>query len=365
MDYNKLKYWLALNKIPNIGPSTIKKLFDHFGSSEAIWKAQANEFTSVEGLSRLQFESILRGRSEIDPDVEIKTASGHDILTIDDPDYPELLKNIYDPPSLLYVRGNGGCFNKRAIAIVGTRKPTVYGLSMAEKFTKELAAMGFVIVSGFAYGIDTAAHHGAVAAGGETIAVFGCGLDTIYPAENIRLAESVVSSGCLISEFPPKTPTSNWTFPQRNRIISGLSLGVIVVEGAQDSGSLITAKSALEQGREVFAVPGPIESDNSKGPHWLIKQGAKLIESVEDILDELNIVMPNEYKKDCLAEKDLSCLSEFEKKIYELLKTEPLYIDAISERSGLPSQEVSCVLMMLEVKGFIRQMPGKVFALKL
>lgn len=358
---NSLKYWLALNKIPNIGPSTIKKLFDHFSSIETVWLAQADDLIAADCLSKLQFDSIAKGRIDIDPDAELEALKGADVMVLDDPAYPELLKNIYDPPPLIHFKGKKDILNKRSIAIVGTRKPSPYGLSVANEFAKQLSRLGFVIVSGFAYGIDTAAHRGALEAGGETVAVFGCGLNVIYPPGNIGLAEDIVNSGCLISEFPPGTPTSNWTFPQRNRIISGLSLGVIVIEGAKDSGSLITAKSALEQGREVFAVPGAIESENSKGPHWLIKQGAKLTESVEDVLEELNVPMPDGYLKEKKPEMDISSLSEGEKKIYSLLEREPMHIDLVSERSGLPPQEASSMLVMLEVKGFVLQMPGKVF----
>jgi DNA processing protein len=312
----------------------------------------------------LQFDSLSKARGDIDPEAELEALKGSNALAFDHPDYPELLKTIYDPPPLIYFKGRKEILNKRLIAIVGTRKPTSYGLSAAGEFAKQLSLLGFVIVSGFASGIDTAAHKGAFEAGGETVAVFGCGLDVIYPPDNIRLAEDIINSGCLISEFPPKTPTSNWTFPQRNRIISGLSRGVIVVEGSVDSGSLITAKSALDQGREVFAVPGAIESQNSKGPHWLIKQGAKLVESVEDILEELNIPIPADYSGGEKAKKDLSALLEGERAVYALLANEPLHIDVVSQRTGLPPQEVSSILMMLEVKGYIKQLPGKVFAVK-
>ena len=356
-----LKYWLALNKLPNFGPATIKKLYDHFGSGEAVWNASIEEISKVEGVSKRQFDSILKGRSEIDLEKGIEEIGRQDVLTLDDPDYPALLKNIYDPPSVLYLKGKREALSKKAIAIVGTRKPTPYGLSIAQKLASELACFGFVIVSGFASGIDSAAHRGALDAGGETIAVFGCGLDVIFPPENIGLVDKVVESGALISEFALKTPTSSWTFPQRNRIISGLSLGVIVVEGAQDSGSLITAKSALEQGREVFAIPGSIESENSRGPHWLIKQGAKLVESVADIFEELNLPMPIPTPMPD-QERDLSGLSSPEKQIYDLLMPGALHIDAVSEKSELSPQEVSSTLMILEIKGFIRQMTGKMFS---
>ena len=352
------KYWLALNKLPNVGPATIKKLYDHFGSAEVIWNAALDEIAKVDGVGIRQFNSIKNNRPGIDPDKELEGVRELEILTLDDPDYPDLLKNIYDPPSILYLKGKKEILSKKAIAIVGTRKPTSYGISIAQKLASELSRFGFVIVSGFASGIDTAAHRGALEAGGETVAVFGCGLDVIYPPENIRLAESIASSGCLISEFPAGTQTSNWTFPQRNRLISGLSLGTIVVEGAEDSGSLITAKFALEQGREVFAIPGSVDNPNSKGPHSLIKQGAKLVESLADILDEFNIPVP--VSLPC-RERDVSGLSDIERQVYGILGMEPLHIDTISDKLSLPSQEASGVLMMLEIKGFVRQMQGKIF----
>ena len=350
-------YWLALNKILNLGPATIKKLYDHFGSAEAIWNAKPKELAKVEGLTKAKYSLINEAKGKIDPESEIKSIKGVNFLTIEEEDYPENLRNIFDPPPVLFYKGQPEALNKKSIAIVGTRKPSSYGIEVADRFAKELAGLGFVVVSGMAYGIDTAAHKGALEAKAETIAVFGCGIDKVYPAENIRLAESVAESGCLVSEFSPGTPTSHWTFPQRNRIISGLSMGVIVVEGAQDSGSLITAKLALEQGREVFAVPGQIENQNSKGPHWLIKQGAKLVESVEDVLEEFNMVMPSR----AVPEKDMSGLSSTEKSICELLMLEPLHIDVISEKASLSSQEVSSLLMMLEIKGFVKQLPGKKF----
>jgi DNA processing protein len=355
------KYWLALNRIPKLGPSTVKKLYDSFGSVEVIWRAAREDFSKVDGISRPQVESILRARHEIDLDNVLESAQGHDYLTLDDPSYPAHLKNIYDPPPVIYYKGDAKALSKKAIAIVGTRTPSSYGLAVTERLSEELSQLGFVIVSGMAYGIDTAAHKGALEAGGKTIAVFGCGIDKIYPAENVRLSESISGSGCLLSEFTPGTPTSNWTFPQRNRIISGLSMGVVVVEGGVDSGSLITAKSALDQGREVFAVPGQVENQNAKGPHWLIKQGAKLIDGVEDILDELNMPLPANFRGQKPEQRDLSGLSDQERAICEILINEQLHIDDVAAKSSLSPQEVSSVLMMLEVKGFIKQLPGKIF----
>jgi len=355
------KYWLALSNIPKLGDATIKKLFDHFGSVEAIWEANLEKFSQVEGLTKSQAFSIIESRQKINLDEELNRVKEFDFITLEDPEYPEKLKNIYDPPPIIFYKGDITILKERAIAIVGTRKPSNYGSEIAAKFAQDLARLGFVIVSGMADGIDTAAHKGCLKAKGETIAVFGCGIDIIYPPNNIRLSESIQQSGCLISEFIPGTSTYSWTFPRRNRIISGLSLGVIIVEGGIDSGSLITAKLALEQGREVFAIPGQMDNKNSKGPHWLIKQGAKLVDSIEDIFEELNIPIPNGFEAQPRQKKDISELSANEKKICEILSLGPLHIDIIAEKTGMPFHEISSLLVILEIKGFVKQLPGKLF----
>jgi len=358
------KLWLCLINIPELGSSTIKRLYDHFGSVGSVFGASGAELCKVEGITKKQVNSILSTRRMNDPAEELKKTKRFNFVTLDDPDYPEKLKNTYDPPPVLFHQGDIKTLSKRAIAIVGTRKPSSYGSESARRFASELVRLGFVIVSGMAYGIDSEAHRGCLDAGGETVAVFGCGIDKIYPSENIRLAQQISKSGCLISEYFPGTPSTNWTFPRRNRIISGLSLGVVVIEGGMDSGSLITAKLALDQGREVFAVPGHVDSQNSKGPHWLIKQGAKLVDSVEDILDELNIPFPKERAGPAFAGRDLSGLPEGERRICEALSLEPMHIDQLVCRTGLSVQEVSSLLLMLEVKGAVRELGGKTFALR-
>ncbi len=281
-------------------------------------------------------------------------------IKITDKSYPELLKKIYDPPEELYVRGDAAFLNARCIAVVGTRTATAYGREAARRISRDLSNCGFTIVSGLASGIDTEAHRGALDAKGATIAVFGCGIDTVLPRANIGLAGEIEKSGTLVSEYEPGTPPAKWTFPRRNRIISGLSLGVVMVEGRWESGAMITAKLALEEGREVFAVPGRIEIDQTKGPHWLIKQGAKLVESVDDILEEFNMERGSAVETNAL---DHSQLSIEEGKIISCLTREPGHIDEISAKSGLPSHEALGLLSMLEIKGFVKQLPGKYFVI--
>lgn len=366
---DNLKYWLAINKIPEVGPVTIKKLWDHFGNIRSVWEASPGVIQSIEGLNKSTVKAFLEYRNRIDlkAEVEIVQKNGVNTLTLGDDDYPASLKNIYDPPPVLYFKGNLLKSDERALAIVGTRRASRYGLEFAKQLASQLASLGITIVSGLASGIDTAAHSGAVEAQGRTIAVFGCGVDTIFPAENRDLAKRIESFGACVSEFPIGTPTGKSNFPRRNRIISGLSLGVIVVEGHYDSGAMITAKEALEQGREVFAVPGNVGLEQSKGPHWLIKQGAKLVESVEDVLDELKFQIPND-KSQINAKAqipkpklDLSKYSADEQKILSILNSEPKHIDNISAESGLLSSQAASLLMILEIKKAIRQLPGKLF----
>jgi len=281
------------------------------------------------------------------------------IIKITDKEYPDLLKKIYDPPDELYIKGDASALNRKCLAIVGTRTATEYGKAISRKYAKELSRCGITIVSGLAEGIDTEAHKGALEAGGKTIAVFGCGIDKIFPSENSGLAEEIEKNGALVSEYKPGTPTAKWTFPRRNRIISGLSLGVVMVEGHYDSGAMITAKLALDEGREVFAVPGSVEIDQTKGPHWLIKQGAKLAENVDDILEELNI--EHVAGEELAGKPDHSGLSDEEARMISCLTKELKHIDRISAESGLETHEALGVLSMLEIKGLVKQLPGKYF----
>ncbi|KAF0133529.1 MAG: DNA processing protein [Candidatus Saganbacteria bacterium] len=342
-----LKYWLAANFVQNVGPVKLKKYLQGLGSIEKVCEALSAPIDLAEK--------------------EIKKAEdkGIKILCFDDLEYPAVLKQIYDPPSIIYVRGKIPNNIGNSIAMVGTRKATTYGLEITKKIAGELSALGINIISGLAMGIDTAAHRGALIANGQTSAVLGSGVDLIYPPSNQKLADEILKSGgALISEYPIGFPPDKWTFPQRNRIISGLSLGVIVVEGHYESGAMITAKIALEQGREVFAVPGNIGLEQTKGPHWLIKQGAKLIESIDDVLEELqHVININKEKAEPVALKDYSGLSEDEMKIINCLSAELLHIDDLSINSQLPISKLSSLLMMLEFKHYIKQFPGKMFTL--
>jgi len=335
--------------VAGVGPVKLKKLLDQHNSIIQVCE--------VINAPLAQAEEIIQTAKE-------KNVS---IISLEDDQYPELLKNIYDPPPVIYVKGQRIDPNAKMLAIVGTRKASRYGKEIARKLAFELASLGITIVSGMALGIDTAAHQGALDAKGKTIAVFGCGVDVVYPSSNRELAKEIESSGSLVSEFPLGMGTEKGHFPRRNRIISGLSLGTIVVEGHYDSGAMITAKQALDQGREVFAVPGNVELDQSKGPHWLIKQGAKLVESVDDVLEELHMVMPKKMTNDKLKMsnegRDYSNLSPDEQKIVKVLSLEPKYIDNISLETKLSISQVSSLLMMLEVKKVIRQLPGKMFVL--
>lgn len=363
----RLKYWLAINTIEKLGPVTIKKLLDRFGDIEKVWRADPGDIQKIDGLNKAAAKAFLENRDKIDLESEIEKVAKNNIkvFTLEDEEYPGNLKNIYDPPPVIYVKGNILKADLKAIAIVGTRRASRYGLEFAGKLAAELASAGITVISGLALGIDTSAHKGALSAGGRTIAVLGCGVDIVYPPQNRGLAGEIEQSGAIVSEFPMGTGTEKGNFPRRNRIISGLSLGVIVVEGHFDSGAMITAKYAVDQGREVFAVPGNVQLDQSKGPHWLIKQGAKLVENVEDVLEELNLKLPtsNLKIKSQMPKAKPDNLSPEEDKIYSSLSFEPKHLDVITNDTGLPVHRVSSHLMMMEIKKIVRQLPGKMFVL--
>jgi DNA processing protein len=341
-----LKFWFALNKVPGLGPVRLKRLLDQYLSAEAVCAAlncpvpESNE--EILELNKINAQAV----------------------SIEDAAYPLSLKNIHDPPPVLYFKGDLLPGDGLAIAIVGTRRASPYGLEIAGKIAWELAQRGLIVVSGLALGIDAAAHEGALRAGGRTIAVLGSGIDRIAPLTNLELAARIERQGAVVSEFPLGQEPEKWTFPQRNRIISGLSLGVIVVEGHYDSGAMITAKQALEQGREVFAVPGNIELEQSKGPHWLIKQGAKLVECVEDVLEELNLQLPqitNDQYPMTNEGINYQELNEEEKKIIEILSLGPKHLDEIAFKADWPVQQAAACLTLLEIKKLVRQLPGKMF----
>ncbi len=367
--------WLALALTPGLGPTKSRKLVEHFSGPEKVFRASLTELEGS-GIRAVSAQSLATGKSaelareEIARAAELRVT----IISIEDPSYPSRLKEIYDPPLVLYVRGSVELLTRPGIAMVGTRHPTPYGSGMAERLGCDLAAQGLVIVSGMARGVDTASHRGALSGKGKTLAVFGTGVDVIYPKENSRLSEQILSlGGALISEFPLGTFAAPQNFPIRNRIISGMSLGVLVVEAAEYSGTRITARCALEQNRDVFAVPGNVTNKNSWGPNTLIKQGAKLVATWEDIWEELPTEVrlrltpasspesPGASAASLFPDEDLP---PHEKRILSLLKAdESTHIDSIIERleTEMSSSEVFAALFELELNGKIRQMPGKNF----
>jgi len=294
-------------------------------------------------------------------------AQDHITIALGDERYPELLRAIYDPPPVLYCDGSLEPGDRQAVAIVGSRQATPYGLRITETLAGELSALGFTILSGFARGIDAAAHRAALAAGGRTIAVLGCGLDVDYPPGHASLHAEIAGSGAVLTEFAPGTPPRATNFPRRNRIISGLALGVVVVEAADDSGSLITARLALEQGREVFAVPGPIDVPTSQGPHGLLKQGATLVETVDDIVEELLPQLDRPLQT--LKTEPIATLPEHgelspsERTVLDVMSREPLHLDDLTERSRLTTPAVAGILLGLELKALVKQLPGQRYCL--
>jgi DNA processing protein len=370
-----LSEWLALALTAGLGPTKNRKLVEHFGGPEKIFRASLTELEST-GIQTVSAQSLATGKSTELAREEIARAAelGVTVISMEDPYYPPRLKEIYDPPLVLYVRGNLDALIKPGIAMVGTRHPTPYGIGMAERLACDLAAQGLVIISGMARGVDTASHRGAISSKGKTLAVFGTGVDVIYPKENSRLSEQILApGGALISEFALGTFAAPQNFPIRNRIISGMSVGVLVVEAAEYSGTRITARCALEQNRDVFAVPGNVTNKNSWGPNTLIKQGAKLVATWEDVWEELPTEVRLTLGSAATAESsDASPASLFpeeglpphEKRILSLLKAdESTHIDTIIERleAEMSSSEIFAALFELELTGKVRQMPGKNF----
>ncbi len=357
---------IALNTVPFIGPVTFHRLIAAFGSVSETLQEKAENLSRVERVSRKMADQILR----MDPisvarrEIELAQKIGADIFTFGEEGYPEPLVNIYSPPPVIYMSGQWSEKDSTSIAVVGSRTPTGYGRSVAEKLVKDLTAKGLTIVSGLARGIDGVSHRAAIAANGRTIGVLGCGLNVYYPAEHRELQKKMAQHGAVISQFPITMGPDKMFFPMRNRVISGLSLGILVIEAAKKSGALITAYAALEDNREVFAVPGPVNSAKSEGTNQLIKKGhAKLVQNVDDILEEL----PEHIRKtlyDKQSELPLGRedpLSKNEIKIMTLVDHEEKHIDFLSGQSGLPSNSVSAILLALELKGKVKQLAGKQF----
>jgi len=354
-----ISHWVALSFVQGIGNVHIKNLLERFGTPDKIFGASWKELAEVEGIGEKSARAIAGFSHWKDVDREILKAqkTGARLLTLTDPDYPNLLKEIYDPPPVLYARGEIKAGNCRAIAVVGSRQPTDYGRVVAERMAEGLAQYGVIVVSGMARGIDSIAHRACLKAGGQTIAVLGSGLDIIYPPEHKRLYEEIAGHGAVVSEFSFGTPPLAENFPRRNRIISGMSAGVLVVEATLRSGSLITARLALDQGREVFAVPGNVLSPKSAGTNNLIKQGAKPVDRVEEILEEIIPQM-----KEVQSFQRQPSLSGGEKKLYDFLGPEPKDIDSIIVGCGFEGAEASSILTRLELSGLVIQLPGKRFA---
>ncbi len=350
-----LRYWIGFNRVAGIGPNRLRALLDYFGDIRTAWHAPSDELRSA-GLDRRSLGNLLTARSTLDLDRELErvAAANAEILTWESPGYPRLLYEIHDPPPVLYVRGTITEEDAWAVAVVGTRRASNYGREAARRLSSALARSGVTIVSGLARGIDGEAHRAALDAGGRTIAVLGCGVDQIYPPEYRNLAYQITQHGALVSDYPIGTQPEGKNFPPRNRIISGLSLGVLVVEAGERSGALITADFAAEQGRDVFAVPGPIFRQSSMGTNRLIQDGAKMVTRPDDILEELNLTMVAVQ----VEARQVLPTNETETALLAHLSAEPVHVDDLGREVGLPIAEVSSTLALMELKGMVRQVGG-------
>ena len=355
---------LNLSAIPGIGSTRIRALIAHFKSTEGIFRASIKELTSIDGFEYKTAKAIKDYSNFKFGENQQKRADqdGAEIVHFWDERYPENLRKIYDPPAILFMKGNILKQDKYAISIVGTRMPSSYGKVVAEKIGRELAKKGIVIVSGLARGVDTIGHWAAIRSGGRTLAVLGSGLDQIYPSENKKLAEAIFQQGALVSEFPLGTKPDAVNFPRRNRIIAGLSLGTIVIEAGLKSGALLTANYALEQNREIFSVPGNINSPKSIGTNQLIKDGAKLISGVNDVLIELESQLKHFLKEDDRQQsKVYKSLSELDKMLLDNLSNQPIHIDKLASLINKSTAETLSALLPLEFKDLVKQLPGKLF----
>jgi len=348
--------------VPGVGPILRKSLLEHFGSAEAILAAAPSRLRVVPGVGPKLARSIVSARDEIDVEAELKLCREHGVTVLwdADPDYPRLLREIHDPPGILFVHGDLEPDDAMAIAVVGARHATSYGQQQADRLAGGLARAGLTVVSGLARGIDAAAHRGALEAGGRTVAVLGSGVLNVYPPEHGTLAAKIRESGALISENPPRAQPMSGAFPQRNRLITGMTLGVIVVEAAERSGALISARHAMEQGREVFAVPGRVDSRASRGCHRLIRDGAKLVESVEDVLEELGPLVEATPRSDgrVVHHPAELRLNDQERLVLDAIDNDPTSIDNVVATSGLPIHRVLSTISVLEMRRLIRRVSG-------
>lgn len=366
MHVDRLLPWFHLKSVPGIGNHLMKRLIDRFHSPEAVLEANADILMRTEGLTQRLANALKRHRPPpaVETELESVQRSGFHVVTYTDPGYPLLLKEIADPPPFLYVYGHLES-DSANVAMVGSRNATGYGIETTLNLSADLARRGMTIVSGMALGIDTAAHEGALQGGGRTIAVLGSGLERVYPASNSKLFHRIAANGAVVSEFALRAKPEAHHFPLRNRVISGMSLGVVVVEASAKSGSLITARLALEQNREVFAVPGSIQSFKSTGTHTLIKTGAKLVENAQDVIEELLPRLasaPSGPKNQTRAMADKSPpLTDDEFAVLDQLEVYPIHIDLLHEKLALATAQLSGILLTLELKGLVRQLPGKYF----
>ena len=362
MEVNRkdIKYWVGFSFIPSIGRVRLSQLESYFGNLEDAWKASPAELRRARlDNSAIRAITAWRPKISLEDEMEKLERYGVEVLTYHDPGYPARLKEIYDYPPILYVRGTLLPEDEWCLAVVGTRRATVYGRQITEEIVADLARSKITIASGLAKGIDSVAHRSALDAGGRSLAVFACGLDIVYPGENVNLARRIMQQGALISEYPLGTKPKPEHFPRRNRILSGMSLGVLVTEAGKTSGALITANLALEQNREVLAVPGSILSPASKGTNRLIQEGAKLVHDYTDILEELNLTAVAQQ----IELKEIIPESDTEAQLLKQLSAEPIHIDEVCRSSGLPVSEVSSTLAMMELKGLVRSVGGMKYVL--
>ena len=358
--------FVALNLIEHVGPVRVRQLLQHFGDAVSILNAPKSQLLRVHGIGEDTAESISSWEKNVQLADELKRCEDFhcQIVTQEDAEYPELLRQIYDPPIVLYVKGTLAPQDKNGVAMVGSRQTTHYGIEVARKLGYQLAYVGVTVVSGGARGIDTASHQGALSAKGRTICVLGTGINIVFPPENAELFERITASGAVISQYPFNRKADKQSFAIRNRIVAGMTLGTVVVEANMTSGALITSNFATEYGRQVFAVPGRIDSPRSKGCHDLIKKGAKLCEGAEDILSEFEYLFPSSNRPPSVSETGVLpalTLSDNEQKVYDALDKEPTPMDDVIRQCGLPASAVSVALLSLEMKRAVRQVPGKLF----
>src|SRR6267154_4267819 len=361
---NTTEACIALNMLPTVGPVRLRKLLQVFGTPERVLTAKRGELRAVEGIGGEVADQIAAWESTVDLAAELQRVRdfGATVIIQDSPSYPPPLREIHAPPIVLYVWGELQERDNHAIGIIGARRTTHYGTEAAKKLSYQIAYAGLTVISGLARGIDTAAHQGALAAKGRTIAVIGSGLSRLYPPENAALAEKIRNgNGAILSEFSMEIEPDRQTFPMRNRIISGWSQGILIVEAGLNSGALITASQAIEQGRSVYAVPGHINAPSAIGSNRLIQQGAKLVMSASDILEDLQILLPETKPSPEAAARPLPPLSGEERRIYEAIEATETSIDEITEKTKLPSAAVSSTLLQLELKRLVKQLPGKYF----